>query len=231
MHLFFHIFQYIGIQEWRWLTSLSWFLFHLIFEIFSALTTAYYFLPDSTCFSLYFHMLCYYFCFFFHPFTAGLKLSFLPLAKHSFVLPNLWEPTFYLFQDALIPLHVFHRTLPEIPVRSEIKSELKISTKIKHVILSFDYLKSWMTGHIIENTFVCVNFCCIKNPDELFFCMLAIILLIFFWYFLFESISVTFPFMFSCVVEKQLFYCSLFLKYLEFWEIAGAGAPSAISRA
>ena len=82
-----------------------------------------------------------------------------------------------------------------------------------------------------ENTFVCVNFCCIKNPDELFFCMLAIILLIFFWYFLFESISVTFPFMFSCVVEKQLFYCSLFLKYLEFWEIAGAGAPSAISRA
>ena len=148
------------------MTNFSWFLFHLIFEIFSALTTAYYFLPDSTCFSLYFHMLCYYFSgFFFHPFTAGLKLSFLPLAKHSFFLPNLWEPTFYLFHDALIPLHVFHRTLPEIPVRSEIKSELKISTKIKHVILSFDYLKSWMTGHIIENTFVCVNFCCIKNPD------------------------------------------------------------------
>lgn len=83
---------------------------------------------------------------------------------------------------------------------------------------------------MIENTFVCVNFCCIKNPDELFFCILAIILVIFFSYLLFEPISVPSLFLFSYVVEKRLFYCSLFSKYVEFWDIAGASAPSAISR-
>ena len=115
--------------------------------------------------------------------------------------------------------------------RSEIKSEFRISTRLKHLILSFDHLEPWMTGHIIDtHTFVCVNFCCIKNPDELFFCMLAIILLTFFWYLLFEPISMPSPFLFSYVVEKRVFYC-LFSKYLEFWEIAGACAPSAISRA
>ena len=54
---------------------------------------------------------------------------------------------------------------------------------------------------MIENTFVCVNFCCIKNPDELFFCILAIILVIFFSYLLFEPISVPSLFLFSYVVD------------------------------
>lgn len=66
MHLFFHLFQYIGIQEWRWLTSLSWFLFHLIFEIFFSFNHSILFPPRLNLFLPWFsYALLLFLCFFF----------------------------------------------------------------------------------------------------------------------------------------------------------------------
>lgn len=113
-----------------------------------------------------------FFCLF--PSLYSLTQTFISAScMFSFVLPNLSETAFHLFQIALILLHDFGRTPLKFQFRSGIRPEpllnLKISTKLK--TSSSQLWSLWTLNdrmHYWEYICPCQFLLDKKSPDELF---------------------------------------------------------------